>query len=486
MRANTEFSQQNKEADKKPEGSLFSSKPKSDNKPSGGLFGSNSGGDKAEGEKKSSLFGGGQSSSSPKPSGENSGLGSYQQPSLSKPTSEKPSTDKPAGGSSLFAKKTESTSESSKPNTLSFAKPKEDEKKAEAPKAGMFAAVNSLKKDDQKKEESKSLFGAKPTSSVAFGKPAAEGDAKGSVFGSKDDKKESASVFAAKPDAKASPFGAPKDKPSEGIKDPNALGLKPSKPGMFGNLSKTQSKDAKAGEENKGESKEAGGIKLDAPKSSEIEVIKKMSLDQVKKTTLDSTTLEDIFSSWYNKVENQSESFKKHAKLLKQEELELYGSITSLESLKQYSERVIQDYGTSISTMEHVAMQQEYLMKALDDIDIDVEKVLTKKNKSGPNFQNRLLGASNYEAIEVGNYRQQMDAKAKNVNQTLDRIDDTVQTLNNVLSSNKTEKSSNDNGEAEEVGNILNKSYDTLRWIQDTACDLNYQIELLDRDLDNL
>jgi hypothetical protein len=335
-------------------------------------------------------------------------------------------------------------------------------------------AISALKNDDNN-EESKGGVSSKGV----FGSSAKPETGK-SVFptiGKKDDAK--SPFLTAKPEGKPSPFGDSKDKPEGGIKDPNREGVKPSSTTPPFLVKKDDKKDPKGPvEEKAGDDKKPEG-----PKSSEIEVIKKMSIDQVKQTTMNSTSLEDIFSSWYNKIENQSDAYKKHAKQLKKEELELYDTITTLESLNQYSERVIQDYGQSISTMEHLARQQEHLMKSLDDVETDVDQVISKKTRPGHGFHKMING---YEPIEVGNYRQQMDAKAKNVNQTLDRIEDTIYGLGKVLSSSRTDAAQEDNKESEEFGNILNKSYDTLRWIQDTACDLNYQIELIDRELQNL
>jgi hypothetical protein len=213
-----------------------------------------------------------------------------------------------------------------------------------------------------------------------------------------------------------------------------------------------------------------------------------MTLEQTKKTALDSTTLEDIFSSWYNKVDSQSDSFKKHAKRLKTEELALYDSITTLESLNQYSERVIQDYGTSLGTMQELAKQQEYLMSALDRIEDDIDDVLRKKSQgsSGVNRLRGMFGLEEYQPIERGNYRQQMFSKSHAVNTTLDKIEENVSGLSKMLSVNNSESALATSEESAEIGKILNNSYESLRWIQDTACDLNYQIELLDRELAEL
>lgn len=107
-----------------------------------------------------------------------------------------------------------------------------------------------------------------------------------------------------------------------------------------------------------------------------------MDLNQVKKTSLDSSSLENIFSQWYDRIESQSDSYKKYAKRLKEEELALYDNIFTLESLNKYSENVIRDYTGTIGTIEEVAKQQEDLMTALDSIETGINEALKNRNQN--------------------------------------------------------------------------------------------------------
>mgnify|MGYP006281466187 CR=1 FL=1 len=213
-----------------------------------------------------------------------------------------------------------------------------------------------------------------------------------------------------------------------------------------------------------------------------------MDLAQTKKTALDSSTLEDIFSSWYNKVDSQSDAFKKHAKRLKLDELSLYDSISTLESLNQYSESVTQDYGTTLGAMQDLAKQQEHLMNSLDKIEDDIDTVLRSKTQ-GISTLNRIRGSFNpedHDVVERGNYRQQMHLKAHSVNTNLDKVEDTINSLSKVLSVDGRESAQAETDGHTEIGKVLNQSYDSLSWIQDTAYDLNYQIQLLERDIEEL
>ena len=212
-----------------------------------------------------------------------------------------------------------------------------------------------------------------------------------------------------------------------------------------------------------------------------------MTLDEQQKSNLDTLTLEDLFSSWYTKVETQSKMFKNQAKDLKKDELTLYDNIGTLESLNNYSERVIQDYGTTLTTIQGLASQQKTLMEALDVIEDDIEDAVRKKQQ-GINTYNRFRGiptAGDNEMNNQINYRQQMAQKAKDVNVALDDIENTVQKFGNIISIHP-ENGESENEDAVQIGKVLNQSYDSLKWIQDTSINLNYQIELLDNELANL
>jgi hypothetical protein len=387
-----------------------------------------------------------------------------------------------SGGSSLFGKKDEKTEE------------KKDEKK-EAPKASLTITPGSGAKSPfaAQKEANKSASGS------LFGKPAAKPDEKKEPAA---EGKDSKSLFGApKKDDKPSPFGAKpddKDKKEDSAKKPNLFGKTDSKEADAKKASPFGAKDAskpplfgakksegdKKAEEEKG--KEGENKEQAAPvKPESVEVIKKATLEQSKKMALDTTALEDLFSSWYNQVDTHSERFKKHAKQLKKDELTLYDNIIMLESLSKYSEKVITDYGSGLTAMEDLAKQQEILMKSLDKIDEEIDDAIKKKTR-GEHMYNSFRGyqtPEDSEIIDKGNYRQQMAAKAYVVNSTLDDIDGAVNGLGKVLTTNSDETASDEG--SKDINIRLNQSYDVLKWIQDTACELNYQIEVLDRFIDD-
>jgi hypothetical protein len=436
-----------------------------------------------------------------------------------------------ATSSSLFAKKDD--------------KPKEVENKEGTPKTSnaLFGGMTESKKDDAPKQDDKpkggmfamkstqpagGMFGTKPnggaTASIGPGskspflngkKPEEKNDKpeeKKSVFPPTtptpaNDKKGSLPRYESKKDDKPNPFGSDKKENKPGLfgatkKDENSspFGAKDGKEtksaSIFGGPSTEKDSGDKVSkpigfslnEEKKGEEGKSNANPA-APvfKESDVEVIKKISLEKSKMSELDSTTLEDIFTSWYNKVESQSDGYKKHAKKLKKDELALYDNITMLETLKNYSERVIQDYGTSLTTMQDLANQQMVLMKSLDDVEDDIDDVIRKKNQ-GINTYNRfrgIPGSDNDDFIDRTNYRQQMTGKAHVVNTTLENIDDAIHNLNKALSTSNS-NSAQVNEEHSEIGKVLNHSYDSLKWIQDTACDLNFQIELIDNELSQM
>ena len=344
-----------------------------------------------------------------------------------------------------------------------------DPSKTSKPGSSIFTGGSKTEKSGEQAKEpgklknSKSNFiatGAKPD--LSFAKKS-------------EDKKEgntSKNIFAAKPSSG--------EKSALGTKV-GTTGSKPpfgSKTGTIGSKPDLGSKEGQASKGGEAEKKEP-------EKKNNIELIKKATLDNAQKLNLDSLTLEDLFSSWYSKVEAQSKMFKNQAKNLKRDELTLYDNIGTLESLNKYSERVIQDYGTSLSTMQGLAKQQEVLKSALDKIETDVDEAIKKKHHGINRFRG-MPGSSDEEMKGKINYRQQMSAKASTVNQALDQIEETVTNFSSVLSANNPDNTVSEDGEDFQIGKVLNQSYDSLRWIQDTAVDLNYQIELLDHELSSL
>lgn len=246
------------------------------------------------------------------------------------------------------------------------------------------------------------------------------------------------------------------------------------------------------GESKQAEKKEEGKKeedKKEEPKVSNIEVIKKMDIQQTKKTVLDSSSLEEIFSTWYNQVDSQADSFKKCAKRLKEDELMLYDNITTLDSLRQYSEKIAHEYETTLDTMQGIANQQQSLMNLLDGIESGIEDELSYKNQK-MNSLNILRGVFTPDhtqgKIQGGNYRQQLDQKASIVNENLNNLESVIQSMSKVLSVTENESNQADSQDSSTVDKILNHTYESLRWIQDHAIDLNYQMELLEQELEHL
>ncbi|CAI2360425.1 unnamed protein product [Moneuplotes crassus] len=467
--------------DDKPGISLLS------NKPSGGISLLPNSAPKPEGEKKPAggLFG--QISS--KPTG--GAFGGNTKPEEKKstgPFGAKTTNPATTGGSTLFGKPTVSS--------------KETTDKTDKPKPSLFG--NDKQKEQSSKKET--------TTQPAFGKPAEDKKPGSSLFPSKPAEKDAGGMFGKKPqteeakgpskelfqklksnDESSKPkfegFGA---KPAEDKKDSTEEkktspfgGASASKPSAFGS-SKGKLPAFQPGakkEEDKKEEQKTNPI----AKSNNVELIKKATLDDAQKLGLDSSTLEDIFSNWYNKVEGQSKMFKEQAKVLKRDELLLYDNLATLETLNSYSERVIQDYGITLNTMQGLAAQQKTLMDSLEKIDGEIDEAIAK-NQQGINTYNRFRGthfSSDDEMNSKINYRQQMANKANDVNHSLDQIESTIKNIGEVVSNNH-EKGSSEDEEEQQIGKVLNQAYDSLRWIQDTAVDLNYQIELLDSELAEL
>lgn len=212
-----------------------------------------------------------------------------------------------------------------------------------------------------------------------------------------------------------------------------------------------------------------------------------MDLNQVKKTSLDSSSLESIFSQWYDRIESQTDSYKKYAKRLKEEELALYDNIFTLESLNKYSENVIRDYTGTIGTIEEVAKQQEDLMSALDNIELGINEALKNRNQNNyaVNFAWGIY-SNQYRINENGNLRQQLDQKTEVVDRGLNDLEDTISSLSKVLSLKESESNQSADDSSTTFDKVLNQSYESLRWIQDHALELNYQIEQIEREIQNI
>lgn len=210
-------------------------------------------------------------------------------------------------------------------------------------------------------------------------------------------------------------------------------------------------------------------------------------MSDIDKSSLDSKKLENIVIDWYNKVEKQSEMYTKHAKQLKFEELSLYENISTLENMNQYSERLIQDYGACLNTMQELSRQQKELTDVLDKVENEIDNALKSNNTAHSleglqriRFMHEQRDITN---IEKSNYRQQMDMKAEAVNYNLDEIEKSIQSISKAVSQKNTDVINFDQDDSDEVNRVMNQSYEALRWIEDTAYDLTYQIELLDREL---
>ena len=245
--------------------------------------------------------------------------------------------------------------------------------------------------------------------------------------------------------------------------------------------------ESKAEGENKEKEEEKGDAKKEAPKINEVELIKKMDLNQVKKTSLDSNTLENLFAQWYDRIETQTDSFKKYSKRLKEEELALYDNILTLESLNKYSENVVRDYTGTIGTIEEVAKQQEDLMLALDNIEMGIDEALKNRNQNANSFDFiRGYTPGSHIRYENSNLRQQLDYKTHSVDASLNELEDTVSSLSKVLSLKESESSQSDDYGSMTFDKVVNQAYESLVWIQDNALELNYQIDIIERELESI
>ena len=267
-----------------------------------------------------------------------------------------------------------------------------------------------------------------------------------SIFGKKDEKKENTaenkstiSAFSVNPndklkagvkdnkDSKQAPFksnsafqkpAGDSAKPASSVfgKKDNDAGLKASSGIKFGNKDKAGEKkeeDKKADNKEESKNKAEDRFGLKAPK----DVIHKSSLTDIEKQNIDSKRLEDIASNWYNSIENQSETFAKHAKQLKAEELALYDNISTLESMNQHSNKLINDYSACELTMQELCRQQNGILDVLEKVENELDNALGTNNinqQHQPFHTIRDFVSYSSQGIsnKGANYRQKMDATA--------------------------------------------------------------------------
>ena len=182
------------------------------------------------------------------------------------------------------------------------------------------------------------------------------------------------------------------------------------------------------------------------------------------------------------KFSSQSDSFKTISKRLKCDEIMLYDNITTLDSFSNFTENAAFEYSTVNGAIEAISKQQKSLMSSLDKIEENLDEVLRERNQQF-RYNSLLSGGSNnhMRRFEGENWRQQLDFKSHILNGTLDQLEDTVHSLSKTISINESEDRE-DEGESKSFDRILNQSYESLIWIQDTITELTCHIEYIEKE----
>lgn len=69
---------------------------------------------------------------------------------------------------------------------------------------------------------------------------------------------------------------------------------------------------------------------------------------------MNSKTLEEIFGSWHNSLESQTETFEKQVSKLRDAEIELYENLDSLSVLQETSGKVCSDYRGNLEKINNI------------------------------------------------------------------------------------------------------------------------------------
>lgn len=105
-----------------------------------------------------------------------------------------------------------------------------------------------------------------------------------------------------------------------------------------------------------------------------------MGLDEAQKVSMNSKTLEEIFSSWHNSLESQTETFEKQVSKLRDAEIELYENLDSLTVLQETSSKVCSDYRGNLEKVNNIIYTQDIMAEKLNQMEKDLDRELGSKS----------------------------------------------------------------------------------------------------------
>ena len=82
-----------------------------------------------------------------------------------------------------------------------------------------------------------------------------------------------------------------------------------------------------------------------------------VALDEVKRKALESKTIEEIFTSWHNRLEEQAKSFEEQTNQMKMAEIELYENLDTLKVIQREGDSVISKYKDNATLVTSIIEQ---------------------------------------------------------------------------------------------------------------------------------
>lgn len=233
----------------------------------------------------------------------------------------------------------------------------------------------------------------------------------------------------------------------------------------------------------------------------------------MKKWTEDfgKNSLSKISNKWNDQLTRNKKEFDRSTKQLQEYELRLIDQLQAIEAIQSTSTQVVDQYKKNIRELNEVQTHQNVVIDELIQIEAELDKILPQyEDHYRNNFYNASEGSGQRQGIdEATSLKDVVFKQAQNIEQSISVLDDELQDVQQKIDQHQMKhdkdlvyKSLNASatspayqrgrygadfpGEsstqqaAQDIEKILGIYYDTLKWVQGSAIELEFQTKELE------